>query len=61
MCSLIYIFQIRLSLATTHVTYRLVCLFVCLCAGYLKKLKTDPDEILWTGCVCDKDELIGIW
>ena len=24
MCSLIYIFQIRLSLATTHVAYRLV-------------------------------------
>ena len=23
-----------------------------------KKFWTDPDEILWTGCVCDKDELI---
>ena len=32
--------------------------FVCLCAGYLKKLWTDPDEILWTGSVCDTDELI---
>ena len=34
-----------------------VCLFVCLCTGYLKKLWTDPDEILWTGSVCDNDEL----
>ena len=33
-----------------------VCLSVCLCAGYLKKLWTDPDEILWTGLVCDKDD-----
>ena len=35
--------------------------FVCLCAGYLKKFWTDPDEILWTGSVCDKDELIRCW
>ena len=35
-----------------------VCLFVCLCAGYLKKLWTDSDEIWWAGLVCDKDELI---
>ena len=28
-----------------------VCLFVCLCAGYLKKLWTDLDEIWWTGWV----------
>ena len=34
------------------------CLFVCLCAGHLKKLWTDPDEILWTGSVCDKEEQI---
>ena len=34
------------------------CLFVYLCTGYLKKLWTDPDEIWWTGSVCDKDELI---
>ena len=38
-----------------------VCLFVCLCTGYLKKLWPDPDEILWTGWVCDKDELIRFW
>ena len=25
--------------------YWLVCLFVCFCAGYLKKLQTDLDEI----------------
>ena len=37
------------------------CLFVCLCAGYLKKLWTDPDEILWTDWVCDLDELIRFW
>ena len=38
------------------------CLFVCLRAcGYLKKLWTDPDENLWTGSVCDKDELIRFW
>ena len=37
-----------------------VCLFVCV-PGYLKKLWTDPDEILWTGLVCDKDELITFW
>jgi len=38
-----------------------VCLSVCLCAGYLKKLWTDSDEILWTGSVCNKDELIRFW
>jgi len=37
-----------------------VCLFFCV-TGYLKKLWTDPDEILWTGLVCDKDELIRFW
>ena len=26
-----------------------LCLFVCLCAGYLKKLWTDSDETWWTG------------
>ena len=40
-------------------------LSVCLCAGYLKKLWTDPDEILWTEGydkkVCDKDKLIRFW
>ena len=30
-----------------------VCLSVCLCAGYLKKL--------WTHWACDKDELIRFW
>ena len=34
---------------------------ICLCTGYLKKLWTDPDEILWTGSVCDKDELMRFW
>ena len=38
-----------------------VCLSFCLCAGYLKKLWTDSDEILWTGSLCDKDELIRFW
>ena len=38
-----------------------VCLFVCLRAGYLKKWWMDSDEILWTGWVCDKDELIRFW
>ena len=40
-----------------------VCLSVCLCTGYFKKLWTDPDpdEILWTGWVCDKDKLIRFW
>ena len=32
-----------------------VCLFVCRIS---QKLCTDPGEILWTGSVCDKDELI---
>jgi len=32
-----------------------VFLFVCLCTGYLKRLRTDPDEILWTSSVSDKD------
>ena len=36
-------------------------LSVCLCTGYLKKLWTDPDEILWTGWVCNKEELIRFW
>ena len=35
-----------------------LCLFVW---EYLKKLWTDLDEILWTGSVCDKDELIRFW
>ena len=35
-----------------------VCLSVCLCTGYLKKLWMDPDEILWTGSVCDEVELM---
>ena len=39
----------------------LVCLSVYLCAGYLKKLWTDPDEILWTGWACKKDELLRFW
>ena len=38
-----------------------VCLFICLCAGYLKKLWTDSDEILWTCWVCDNEELIQFW
>ena len=38
-----------------------VCLSVCLCAEYLKKLWTYPDETLWTGWVCDKDEVIRCW
>ena len=37
------------------------CLFVCLCTGSLKKLWMDPDEILGTGWVCDKDKLIRFW
>ena len=36
-------------------------LSVCLCTGYLKKWWTDPDEILWTGWVCDKVEPIKLW
>jgi len=39
----------------------LVCLSVCFCTGFLKKLWMDPDEILWTGPVCDKDELFTFW
>ena len=38
-----------------------LCLFVWLCEGYLKKLWRDPDEILWAGWVCGKDELIRFW
>ena len=38
-----------------------VCLFVCSCTGYLKKLWTDLDEMLWMGWVCDKDEMIRCW
>ena len=38
-----------------------LCLFVCLCAGYLKKLWTDSDETWWTGWVFDHDELIRFW
>ena len=39
-----------------------VCLLVCLSVcRYLKRLWTDPDEILWTHWVCDKDELIWFW
>ena len=33
-------------------------LSVCLCAGYLKKLWMDPDEIWWASGACDKDELL---
>ena len=37
------------------------CLSVCLCTGYRKKLRTDPDVTWWRGLVCDKDELIRCW
>ena len=36
-------------------------LSVCLWAGYLKKIWTDLNEILWTGRVCDKDKLVRFW
>ena len=36
-------------------------LSVCLCAGYLKTLWMNLDEIWWAGLVCDKDELIRFW
>ena len=36
-------------------------LSVCPCTGYLKKLWMDSDEILWTGWLFDKDELIRLW
>ena len=36
-------------------------LCVYLCAGYLKKMWTDLDEIWWLGWVCDKDEVIRFW
>ena len=32
-------------------------LFVCLCAGYLKKLWMDSDETWWTVWVCDHNKL----
>ena len=38
-----------------------LCLFVCLCAGYLKMLETDADEILWMCWVCEKEESIQLW
>jgi len=38
-----------------------VCLFVCLRAGYLKKVWTDSDEAWWIGWVGDKDELTRFW
>ena len=28
-----------------------VCLSVCVCAGYLKKLLTDLNQILWNGAL----------
>ena len=37
-----------------------VFLFVCV-QDISKKLEMDSDEILWTGWVCDKDELIRFW
>ena len=38
-----------------------VCLFVCLCARYLKKLCMYPTESLCTRWVCDKNKLIRFW
>ena len=40
-----------------------LCMFVYLavCRISQKVLWTDPDEILWTGSVCDKEELIQLW
>ena len=32
-----------------------------MCAGYLKKLWTDPGEILWGDWVCDTDVLFRSW
>ena len=37
-----------------------VCLFVCV-QDISKKLWIDPDEILCTGWVCDKDKQIRFW
>ena len=44
-----------------EVVFTPFCLSVCLCTAYLKKFWMDPDEILWTGWVCDKAELIRFW
>ena len=52
---------LQVSCSAQRLVWLSVCLSVCLCVGYLKKLWTDPDEILWTGSVCDKDELIRFW
>ena len=40
---------------------RFVFTSFCLYTRYLKELWRDPDKILWTGSVCDKDELIRFW
>ena len=36
------------------------CLFVWI-QDISEKLGIDPDEVLWTGSVCDKDELMRFW
>ena len=38
-----------------------VCFFVCVRAGYLKRLRTDLDETWWRGWVCDKEKLSRFW
>ena len=39
-----------------------VCLFVCLFVYRISQKVVDgSDEILWTGSVCDEDELFRFW
>ena len=37
------------------------CLFVCLCAGYLKTWSADLKGTRWTVWVCEKDKMIRFW
>ena len=43
---------------TPFLSFFSVCLLVCLCTEYLKKLWMNSDEIWWAGSVCNKDKLI---
>ena len=47
--------------SATEVVFIVVCVSVCLCAKYLKKLRTDFDDIVKEECLHARDKSISFW